>query len=313
MSDAGGAPPQTEGRVPGPPSGRDSRSERRSVRRHVQRRRRAERLFSAVAPALLVLVAVAVLFPLLVSPGPGEQVGGATTASGGTDGATTTSGGAGATEAATVESSTSATTAPAGGTAPTSPGSALLVIEQDGTAMALVLVFAGPAGGVVLGVPGLTLLRSGDRFTQLSRLYVPDKQQALALPLADALAVPVGAVASAKWSDLLELLAGEGIDPLPPEQLDAKDGNAAQVAKALAAAFSKHGVNAGDPVWKELPLAGDGDGFRAAVGAALVVEQGSGWAGRAVAGTLVENGRRTYFEPDITTARSVLAGRGAGG
>jgi len=312
VNDAGGAPPQTEGGAPDPPSGRDSRSERRSVRRHVQRRRRAERLFSAVAPALLVLVAVAVLFPLLVSPGPGEQAGGATTASGGTDGATT-SGGAGATEAATVESSTSATTAPAGGTAPTSPGSALLVIEQDGTAMALVLVFAGPAGGVVLGVPGLTLLRSGDRFTQLSRLYVPDKQQALALPLADALAVPVGAVASAKWSDLRELLAGEGIDPLPPEQLDAKDGNAAQVAKALATAFSKHGVNAGDPVWKELPLAGDGDGFRAAVGAALVVEQGSGWAGRAVAGTLVENGRLTYIEPDVTAARSALAGTEEGG
>ena len=293
MSDAGGAPPQTEGRVPGPPSGRDSRSERRSVRRHAQRRRRASRLFSAVAPALLVLVAVAVLFPLLVSPGPGERTGGATptTAPAGTNAAT----------------ATSATTTTA------SPGSALLVVEQDGTAMALALVFTGPNGGVVLGVPGLTLLRSGDRFTQLSRLYVADKQQALAQSLADALAVPVGAVASAKWSDLRAALAGEGIDPLPPERLDAKDGSAAQVAEALAAAFSKHGANAGEPAWKELPLAGDGDGLRAALGAALLAEQGAGWAGRAVAGTLVENGRLTYIEPDVTAARSALAGTEEGG
>ena len=290
MSDAGGAPPQTEGRVPGPPSGRDSRSERRSVRRHAQRRRRASRLFSAVAPALLVLVAVAVLFPLLVSPGPGERTGGATptTAPAGTSGATVT-------------------------TVPASPGNALLVVEQDGTAKALALVFTGPNGGVVLGVPGLTLLRSGDRFTQFFRLYVADKQQALAQSLADALAVPVGAVASAKWSDLRDALAGEGIDPLPPEQLDAKDGNAAQIAEALAAAFNRHVVTAGEPVWKELPLAGDGDGLRAALGAALLAEQGAGWAGRAVAGTLVENGRLTYIEPDITTARSVLAGTGEGG
>ncbi len=238
---------------------------------------------------MLLLVTMAVLFPLLVSPGPGT------------------------TSATTVASSTSATTAPAGSTAPTSPGSALLVIEQDGAAVALALVFAGSKGGVVLGVPGLTLLRSGDRFTQLVRLYAPDEQQALAQPLADALAVPVGAVASAKWSDLRDALAAEGIEALPPEQLDAKDGNAIQVAEALAAAFSKPGVNAGEPVWKGLPMAGDGDGFRAAVGAALVAERSTAWVGRAVAGTLVEQGHLTYLEPDITLAKGALAGTGAGG
>jgi hypothetical protein len=299
VSDAGDGPPQTEGGAPVTPSGRDARSERRSVRRHAQRRRRAERLFSAVAPAFLVLVAVGVLFPLLVSPGPGEQEGGSTTASAGASGATATS--------------ATATTAPAGSTAPTSPGSPLLVVEQDGTAMMLALVFTGPKGGIVLGTPGLTLLRSGDRFTLLSRLYVAGEHQALAQPLADALAVPVGTVASARWSDLRDALAREGIDPLPPEQLDAKDGSAAQVSEALAAAFSKHGVNAGEPVWKELPLAGDGDGLRVAVGAALLAAQGTGWVGRAVTGSLVESGRLTYLEPDITTARSVLAGTGEGG
>jgi hypothetical protein len=285
MTDAGGSPPQNEGEVPRPPSGRDSRSERRSVRRHAQRRRRAGRRFSAVAPAVLLLVAIAVLFPLLVSPGPGDQAGGLTTAS----------------------------TAPAVTRAPTSEGSALLVIEQDGAAVALALVFAGSKGGVVLGVPGLTLLRSGDLFAQLVGLYAPDKQQVLAQPLADALAVPVGAVASAKWSDLRDALAGEGIEALPPEQLDAKDGNAIQVAEALAAALSKPGVNPGEPFWKALPMAGDGDGFRAAVGAALLAERSTAWVGRAVAGTLVKYGHLTYLEPDITTARDALAGTGAGG
>jgi hypothetical protein len=304
MSDAGDGPPQTEGGAPVTRSARDSRSERRSVRRHAQRKRRAERLFSAVAPALLVLVAVAVLFPLLVSPGPGERAGGATPTAGppGTSGSTAAS-----------ATATTAPTAPAGSTAPTSPGSPLLVIEQDGTAVTLALVFTGPNGGVVLGVPALSLLRSGDRFIQLSRLYGADGERALAQPVADALAVPVGAVASARWNDLRDALAGEGIESLPPAQLDAKDGNAAQVSEALAAAFNERGVGAGEPVWKELPLAGDGDGFRATVGAALLAEQASGWVGRAVTGGLVDTGHLSYFEPDIATARSVLAGTGEGG
>ncbi len=293
MSDAGGSSPQMEGGAPGPNSGGSSRSQRRSARRYAQRRRRTGRLFLAVAPAAAVIAIIAVLFPLLASPGQGEEAGGVTTGPVAASGATAT----------TVTASTSGAT---------SPGNALLAIEQDGAAVALVLVSAGPNGGVVLGLPGVILLRSGDRFAQLAQLYGQDQQQAVVDAVADALAVPVGAVASVDWVDLRGALTNEGIEP-PPPQLDAKDGDTATIAEALAAAFSKRGAGAGAPFWNELPLAGDVDRFRAAVGAALLAAEGTGWTGQAVTGTLVENDDLIYLEPDIKTARSVLTSTDMGG
>ena len=175
------------------------------------------------------------------------------------------------------------------------------------------LVSAGPKGGVVLGLPGVTLLRSGDRFTQLATLYIPDQPEALEQTLADALGVAVGAVASLNWGDLRGALAASGIEPLPAQRLDRKDGNAGQVAQAVAAAMGKSGVNAAAPVFEGVSLAGDADGFRTAVAVALRAAQVTGWAGEAVTGTLVDGSDFTYLEPDIKRARSVLAGTGAGG
>ena len=271
----------------------DSRSQRRLVRRQAQRRRRSGRIFLAVAPAAAVIAIIAVLFPLLASPGQGEEAGGVTTGPVAASGAT-------ATTAASISVATP-------------PGNALLVIEQDGAAVALALVSAGQNGGVVLGLPGVMLLRSGDRFAQLAQLYGQDQHQAVAGAVADALAVPVGAVASVDWVDLRVALTNEGIEPLPPLQLDAKDGRTATIAEALAAAFSKREAGAGAPLWNELSLAGDVDRFRAAAGAALLAAEGTGWTGHAVIGTLVQNAELVYLEPDIKTARSVLTSTDTGG
>jgi hypothetical protein len=281
-----------------------SRSERRSFRHHAERRRRAGRLFQELAPAAALILVLAVMFPLLASPGQqGEGAGGTpavlpdtTLASDTTAVGTAANGGSGA--------SASAPASP--------PGSALLVIEQNGAAASVALLFAGPKGGLVLALPGVTLLRSGDRFAQIARLYAPDKRRDLAQPLADVLAVPVGAVASVEWSDLRDALANKGIDPLPSEPVDPKDADTAELANALATMLGKRDTNGGDLGWDDGRLAGDVEGFGAAVHAALLAAQGNGWTGQAVTGTLVASGDVTYLEPDVKTARSALVAMGAG-
>ncbi len=40
------------------------------------------------------------------------------------------------------------------------------------------LVYPRPGGGIVLTVPGLTLLKSGDRFAVVSQLFAADQQAA---------------------------------------------------------------------------------------------------------------------------------------
>jgi hypothetical protein len=283
----------------------ESRSERRSVRHHAERRRRAGRLFVVAAPAAVVIVIVALLFPFLASPlqqGNGAE-GTATTA-------TTAAGTSGAVGTAT--SVAPAASGGAGSVPANPPGNAVLVVEQDRAPVVLALTFAGPKGGLVLALPAVALLRAGDRFTRAAQLYAPGKPQALVQSLSNAFAVPVGAVASVEWSHLREALANDGIDPLPPLRLDSKGENAGGVAEALAAALGKSGADGGGSGWGQERFAGDTEGFRAAVGAALVAAQHMGWTGQAVTGTLVENGDLIYLEPDIKTARNVVAGIGAG-
>jgi hypothetical protein len=284
MSGPGDPGPQTGGKPLADSSGHDSRSERRSLRHHAERRKRAGRLFWAAGPALAVVIVVAVLFPLLVSPGQGSAatVGGSVT--GGSSGSATS----------------------------TASGSALLVVEQDGRPAVLALIAAGAKGGLVLGLPAVTILRSGDRFAQISTLYVPGQPETLTKTLSEVLGAPVGAVATVQWSALRDGLADSGVQNLPPEQLDQQDGDAGAVAGALAAALATSGAAAAQRGW-EAALEGDPEGFRAVLAAALARAGGTVWTGRGITGTLVDSGALTYLEPDVKTARSLLAGTGGGG
>ena len=303
MSATGDSTSRSGRAAPGPGDDRHSRSERRSARRHARRRQKASRLFFAVAPAVAVIAVVAVLFPMLASPGSGE----------GGDGSATTS------ATASVTASTHKTAAP-GGSAPASSlasagtrHSALLAVMQDGKVAVLEFVIGGPHGGLVLGFPGVTLLRAGDRFAQLGGLYSPDHPQSLQQTVADALAAPVPAVASVNWSELRGALAASSNDPLPAQRLDAKDGDAGRVAEAIAAVLSETGADGSDAVWGGKSLAGDAGGFLAAVAAVGRAAQGARWTGQGVDGTLVETTGFTYLEPDVASARSALSATGAGG
>jgi hypothetical protein len=239
-----------------------------------------------------VIVAVAILFPMLVSPGQRQQSPPATASQG------------------SIPKPPAATSSPV---SPVSaPGTVLLVVEHEGEAEAIALVTAGPQGGVVLGLPAISLLRSGDRFDRLARIYSPEHPDVLGAAVAEAFMVPVAAVAAVSWVDLRKNLEDAGFGQLPSEQLDQAPSSVARLAQAVAEACSA-AAGAGPDVWAELPLVGDGDGFREALRGSFAQTAAAAWTGQAVSGTVVENGGVTYVEPDVDGARGVLAGTGAGG
>jgi hypothetical protein len=321
MSGAGDPLAPSGGGAPDPRSDGGSRSDRRTVRKHQGRRRQNSRLLAVGAPALALLAVVAVLFPLLVSPG-GQEPSAPTTsvASGGasdtTSPPTTSHGG-------TVQSG------PSAGDPAIAPGGAVLVVQSDGAPAALALVYGGPGGGVVVGVPGTTVLRAGDRFVRVAALCAPDRRGDLADCLSGALSVPVKAVASISWSDLRDGLSAAGIEGgLPADMPGPADGGAAApatfVAEALAVALGKAEIDvdrgetraagADGVLWASL-TGGDPDGFRAAIAAALQAAAAAGWTGQAVAGSLIEGSGAGYLEPDVTgldSARKALAAAGMG-
>jgi hypothetical protein len=283
--------PAPDGAGPGPPDGYDRRSERRTSRHNAERRHRSERLGRGILPAFLamvVVVAVMVLWsPLAPDSGQSPSRGSTTTI---------------------------AATGSSAGPSASTPGSALLVVNQDGNVALVALFCAGPKGGLVLGLPGITLLRSGDRFMALAQAYVRDSPATLAQPVADALAVPLGAVAAIEWSDLRAALAGAAGGAELPEGLDPEGADAGAVSAVLAALLNgSNGAGAAGAWWGQAALAGEVDGFRNAVAAEIALAAGNPWAGQALTGAVVHYGAgAAYLEPDLQKAAGVLTGRGAG-
>jgi hypothetical protein len=188
------------------------------------------------------------------------------------------------------------------------------VVKQDGNVALVALFCAGPKGGVVLGLPGITLLRAGDRFVRLAEAYSPASPAIMAQPVADALAVPLGAVASIEWSDLRAVLAGAAGEVRLPEGLDPQGADAGAVSAVLAALLNAgNDAGAAGAWWGQAALQGETDAFRAAVAAEVAVAAAKPWAGLALTGTVVDYGAgATYLEPDLRKAIGVLSGTGTG-
>jgi hypothetical protein len=324
MTGPAGSPPPLDpsGAAPGgvgqgSPGGYARRSERRSSRRNAERRHRSERLGRGILPALLaivVVVAVMVLWsPLVPAAGESPSGRGSTTTVAATvppavPSVTVTTGGPAAT------SGPATTTATTAGAPTSTPGSALLVVKQDGNVALVALFCAGPKGGVVLGLPGITLLRSGDRFVPLAQAYSPDSPAALAQSIAGALAVPLGAVAAIEWSDLRAALASAAVAVNLPEGLDQQGADAGAISAVLAALLNggNHAGAAG-AWWGQAALQGETDAFRAALAAEIALAAGKPWAGQALTGTVVNYGDgAAYLEPDLQKASGVLSGTGTG-
>jgi hypothetical protein len=189
-------------------------------------------------------------------------------------------------------------------------GSGLLVVTQEGKVALVALLYAGPKGGAILGMPGVTLLRSGDRFVRLADVYSPDAFRAVAGPIASMLGVPEGAVAAVEWRGLRVKVAGAVAGGELPEVLDPQGADAGAVAAVLAITLTAGGA-VGSGWWQSEEMTGDADGFRAALEAAAASADGHGWTGRVLTGGLVEYAAGSaYLEPDVGAAKASLAGAG---
>jgi hypothetical protein len=218
--------------------GYDARSERRTLRRAAQRRKARTRLGLVAGPAIVVIAVVVTLFLLFGGPGHGGTGGTSTTIAG-----------------------------------PVAQ-SDLLIVEEDGTVPVMVLLQTRSGGGLVLAMPGMTLLESRDAFKTLSEIHASDQDGDLTAAFAAAFGVQVRAVASVAWSSLRSAMVGAGLADIPAATLTSADGEADQVARAVMALIRGNGSEGGAAIWQGLALTGDSSDFLATVSVAATSAAG---------------------------------------
>ncbi len=248
-----------------------SRSERRTYRRAVRRRKLRRRIGIVFAGTVIVVAVVVALFLLLGGPEMEEVV---------------------------------ATTVPVGNPDP----DALLVIEQDGAIPVMLLFHPREATGVVLAMPGLTLLKTSEGFKTLAELQLVGQEETLQTALAEALQVQIGAPATVEWAALLEAAERSEIAGPAPETLSGDAGEALRVGRLVLALVGAGAGSEGAQVWAGVPLGGDAEGFREALGASGRELGAGGGDAAELTGRLVEGTGFQYLEPDVQMARALLTG-----
>ncbi|MCL5734147.1 MAG: LytR C-terminal domain-containing protein [Actinobacteria bacterium] len=265
------------------------RSERRSARRTARRRKKARRLFVATVPALVVIVGVVALLIIL---------GGRADDSGAAASATTT------------------TTTPRSTPAQTSnePSGVLVAIEQEGSIPALVLLVPLEEGGIVLGAPGNTLIKTEQGFLTLGDLYLKEKGEEALAGLGADLGTDVASLVGVDWADVLSLLK-PGSGTTWPASLTGNALGALQAAQAflelaLEAMPVEGGQPAGSAAWEQLHFTGDASALRT-LATKIASSMADSWRVSILPGRKVENLDFTYYELDVTAAKELLAGGAA--
>jgi hypothetical protein len=250
-----------------------SRLERRTAKRAVRRRQVSTKMWRAIVPvaALLALVVI-----LLIAFGGG----------GGDDPAQGT-----------------ATTLAAGPKA----GSGLLVLEQEDGVPEVLLLHPTAGGGVVMAIPGITLLKTAEGFKTIAELRESGESGPLQTALAEAFGVAVGPAATVKWPELRDAMLSAGLTDVPAGALSMDGAEAETLAQVVLEFLGTVGSEPGAQAWASISLAGDGAGFREAV-AANVAALADGWSAVALRGSLVEGVGFKYLEPDAEEARALLGG-----
>jgi len=197
----------------------------------------------------------------------------------------------------------------------------LLLVRQDERICGGLLLQSRGDQGVVIGVPGISLLRSGDRFVTLAELAGSRPSGATAaggaaMGLGNAVGEVSGlstvAVACAEWPDLLARLEGEGFFASPQRMLlgtllrslDPEGADSGQAALAVGGWLTLlREAGRADP-WEGLSLQGEVDRFRSA--SRLLSRVGS-WSYGVVTGKLQGGEGARYLDPALGPVRDMLA------
>lgn len=253
-----------------------SRSQRRSARRKAKRRKRARRFYAAVLPVFVVVIAVVAL--LIVLGGRAEE---------------------------TKQTKPEPSAADAGGA--TAMAAVLGIRQRDGLPALVLLARSKAGGGVALGMPGMTIIKTDDGFKTLSELYEADKIQPLLTGLNTALGTQAAGLAVVQWADILRSLEQVGSTQQWRATIEDDVGGAGEAARAVAmfvgALVSSPGL------WDGVSSSGQSDwmhSFMTAIAPALAHGE---WIEAVLPGTLKESAAATFFEPNVAAARGVLAGK----
>jgi hypothetical protein len=252
------------------------RSERRTTRREARRRKAIRRLYLTAGPVVVLILVVVALVVFLGGP---------------------------------KRESTAETTLSTAVPAEPVARSALLVIEQEETVPALVLLLPQDQAGTALGLPGTMLIKTATGFKTLAELHGARQDEALTSALTEVLGASVGTVASVQWEKLVAALSQTGSAGSPSAEIGATEEDVAMAAGAVMTFAAGSGSSNGATAWDQIELGGDASGFRDSVAAMAPSISAGSWTQAVLPGKLVEGVGFTYFEPDVEQVKALLAGR----
>lgn len=247
-----------------------SRLERRTYRRALRRRQARRKLWLSTAPALVVVVAVAVFLALAGRSEPEGLV---------------------------------PSTVP-----PQAAKDGLVLVEEGQEVPAAVLLHPAGQGGLALAVPGVSLLCLPSRgFTTIADAHLVGEDDQLGVALGEALSIGIAGVVSVSWSDLKNMgtasaarLGASSTSELSAEGL-------VQAAEGLVDVLSQE-KSREELLGKNPPLLrGQVDEFRKAL-TDFRFSPREGWATATVTGQSVAGKESAYLEADWGAARAILAG-----
>ncbi len=183
-------------------------------------------------------------------------------------------------------------------------GSALLMVEADGVPAVAVLLQPWDEGGVVLAIPGVTLLEGQGSFQTLAEMHKTGGLEAAKGALASALAMAIGPAAVVEWQELRSALADAGLEDLPEVIEVVAQGEA--IARAVRDLVAGSGAGGPPNTLDEMRLDGEADGFLQAVRLDAESMTANVWTAGALGGSVVDGDGFWYLEPDIQAARALL-------
>jgi hypothetical protein len=202
-------------------------------------------------------------------------------------------------------------------------GSGLLLIEDDGVLLSAVVVQPSKEGGLVLGVPGITLLEWGGGFHTVAELYGSGKILAVEQAVSEAFEVILGPAAVVGWSDLSAAMRAAGVQGAAPAAAESEPApsdttvvQASPVSDAETLAleikyFMAAGItDLGSNLWYDLDLEGNAAGFVDAVMLDAGSMATSEWAASCLEGFVTEGEGFIYLEPDVEATRTLLGADG---
>jgi hypothetical protein len=249
------------------------RLEQMTAAKQERRRRVATRFWLTAAPVLIIVLVVVILLAVYGGQGGDGQVAVTTTA--------------------VVQSQVE--------------GSGVLLVEKGGVLAWTVVLQPWDSGGVVLAVPGITLLQSDGAFATLADMYKTGRQEAVEAALGQALDVSLGPVVVVGWSALQTAAKSAGAGDLSAGAAGAGQGEAESMAIAVRTLVGEYASGGDSSPWSGMGLEGDTSQFMRALGLDQASMAENVWTTGALTGTTVQGDGFEYLEPDIEAAKELLA------